>query len=59
MLRGNKIKSRGQMGLTHTRWTEEYYILPILQKMYSGQFVDLVLVNGGEEGEAKVIQVFP
>lgn len=44
------------MGLAHAGRAEEYHILAIFQETHGGQFVDLALVDGGLEGEIKVIQ---
>ncbi len=56
MLRGHKAEGGGQMGLAHAGRPEEDYILPVFQKAHGGQLVDLTLVNGGLEGEIKVVQ---
>ena len=56
MLSRRKAQGQGQMGLAHTWWTKEYHILPILQEAHGGQLVDLALVDGGLEGEIKVVQ---
>ena len=56
VLGGHKAQGGGQMGLAHTGRAEEYHVLPILQEAHGGQFVDLALVDGGLEGEIKVVQ---
>ena len=46
------------LGLAHTGRPEEYHVFPVLQEAHGGKLVDLALVDGGLEGEIKVIQGF-
>ena len=56
MAGGHHSQGRGEMCLAHARRAEEYDVFAIFQEPHGGQFVDLSFVNGGLEGEVKVIQ---
>ena len=56
MLRRHKPQGGGQMSLAYPGWAEEHHILPVFQEAHGGQFVDLALIDGGLEGEIKVVQ---
>ena len=56
MLCRHQAQGRDQMGLAHTGRAEKDCILPVLQETHGGKLVDLALVDGGLEGEIKIVQ---
>lgn len=56
MLRSHQTESGRQVGLAHAGRAEEDDIFAILQETHGGQFINLVLVNGGLKREVKVVQ---
>ena len=56
MLCRHKAQSGSQMSFAHAGWAEENHILTVFQEAHGGQLIDLPLVDGGLEGEIKVVQ---
>ena len=44
------------MGLAYAWWAKKDDVFPILQEAHGGQLINLALIDGGLEGEIKVVQ---